>query len=105
MRRRGWPSRTLLALSLASIVHCTAFTRPRRHKEQHDDPLTASAPAPPRLRRWLERPATKGALLVVAGGVSGAIAKTATAPLERAKLMSQAGQTANFWQLMTEVRC
>ena len=98
---RGWRQQWLpLALSLAAVAQCNAVTaRPRRGKDQSDE---AVAPSP--VRKWLDRPATKGAILVVAGGVSGAIAKTATAPLERAKLMSQAGQTANFLQLMGEVR-
>jgi len=97
---RGWRQQWLpLALSLAAVAQCNAVTaRPRRGKDQSDE---AVAPSP--VRKWLDRPATKGAILVVAGGVSGAIAKTATAPLERAKLMSQAGQTANFLQLMGEV--
>ena len=96
MRRK---SGCVLVLSLTAVVHCTALVRPPQRKEK-EDTLTPL----PRLRSWLDRPATKGAMLVLAGGFSGAIAKSATAPLERAKLMSQAGQTANFMQLMKEVR-
>ena len=98
----------LLTLTLTlSLAECSALIRPRRHKEPHDDTLTAAVPSPreARLRRWLDRPATKGGLLVLAGGVSAIIAKSATAPLERAKLMSQAGQTGSFVDLMKEVRC
>ena len=108
---RRWPAAVIL--SLAAVVHCTALVgRPRQQQHQqqneqpHDDELHAAAVAPePRpMRHWLNRRATKGTLLVVAGGLSGAVAKTATAPLERAKLMSQAGQTANFWRLMSDVK-
>ena len=55
------------------------------------------------MRRWLDRPATKSALLVLAGGLSGAVAKSATAPLERAKIMSQAGDTGNFVKILRDV--
>ena len=57
----------------------------------------------PRVRAWLKKPATRSALLLVAGGMSGAVAKTITAPLERVKVMSQAGDTSNFLSLMSDV--
>jgi hypothetical protein len=100
--RRRWDVRSLLTLSLAA-VDCTALGRSTQRKQPQEDSLTAAAEVQP-LRRWLDRPATKGTLLVLAGGMSGAIAKSATAPLERAKLMAQAGQTANFFRLMADVR-
>ena len=56
-----------------------------------------------RWRRWRRKPAVRGALLVTAGGLSAAIAKSATAPLERVKLLAQAGEPGNFMQLLTEV--
>lgn len=99
--RRRWDVRSLLTLSLAA-VDCTALGRSTQRKQPQEDSLTAAAEVQP-LRRWLDRPATKGTLLVLAGGMSGAIAKSATAPLERAKLMAQAGQTANFFRLMADV--
>tara|TARA_B100000513_G_scaffold176549_1_gene93519 strand:- start:806 stop:1708 length:903 start_codon:yes stop_codon:yes gene_type:complete len=45
----------------------------------------------------------RSALLVTAGGLSGAVAKSATAPLERAKILSQAGNPGDFIALMREV--
>ena len=66
--------------------------------------LTAAAGGDGRPQlRWIDRPATKSALLVVAGGLSGAMAKSATAPLERVKIMSQAGDTGNFVKLLADV--
>lgn len=56
-----------------------------------------------RWRRWRRKPAVRGALLVTAGGLSAAIAKSATAPLERVKLLAQAGEPGNFMQLLVEV--
>ena len=56
-----------------------------------------------RWRRWRRKPAVRGALLVSAGGLSAAIAKSATAPLERVKLLAQAGEPGNFMQLLAEV--
>ena len=99
--------RFFYAILLSAAVDCAALSVIPRDKQQQqqpaDDLAAAAQPKPARLRRWLDRPTTKGALLVLAGGVSGAVAKTATAPLERAKLMSQAGQTGSFFRLMTEV--
>ena len=43
-----------------------------------------------RWREWRRKPAVRGALLVTAGGLSAAVAKSATAPLERVKLLAQA---------------
>ena len=94
------PPRLSLALVLlvTTFVHGAALALPKG-KEKEDELITL-----PRLRWWLDRPATKGAMLVLAGGLSGAIAKTVTAPLERVKLMSQAGHTGIFVQLMIDVR-
>ena len=99
---------SLTLVTCAALVHCSALRRPshRSHDTElahraTDSELTAKRP--PRVRRWMEQPATKGLLLVAAGGISGAIAKTATAPLERAKLMSRAGSSSNFVHLMREV--
>ena len=52
---------------------------------------------------WSRKPAVKGALLMTAGGLSAAVAKTATAPLERVKLLAQAGEKGSFWQLLVDV--
>lgn len=112
------PCRSLNILVLiCALVHCSALVgTSRRKKREEGSDLTAAAAASrsstqpvrrwldrPPVRRWLDRPATKGALLVIAGGCSGAIAKSVTAPLERAKLLSQAGVTGNFLQVMQDV--
>ena len=52
---------------------------------------------------FIHKPATKSAMLVMAGGLSGAVAKSVTAPLERVKIMAQAGESANFAKLMADV--
>ena len=68
-------------------------------QEEAPVPLSPSK----RLPAWLDKPAKRNAVLILAGGLSGAIAKTATAPLERAKIMSQAGEAGDFLKLMTQV--
>ena len=103
MRSPDYSLHVLLIASL-SFAHCSALVRPRPTAEEGD--VIASKPLldrKSRLRSWLDKPATKGALLVIAGGTSGAIAKTVTAPLERAKLVSQAGVTSNFLRIMKNV--
>ena len=53
---------------------------------------------------WLYgRPAARSAVLVAAGGLSASVAKTVTAPLERAKLLAQAGLAGTFLDLMVQV--
>jgi solute carrier family 25 phosphate transporter 23/24/25/41 len=91
-------------IAVAACAPCTAL-RVRQQDPMVEPDLLVAAQKPPqtRLRRWLEKPATKSILLVAAGGLSGAVAKSATAPLERVKLMSQAGQTKHVWTLMTDV--
>lgn len=99
------PHALLIPLLLCATSHAAV-----RHRK--DEPLVAT-PLKPRSSKttgaavgaqsWLQKPATKGALLVIAGGLSGALAKTATAPLERVKIMSQAGETSNFVKLMADV--
>ena len=90
----------LLSLAQTAALRGT----PREHREPAESDHAAAAATPrPRLRLWLDQPAAKGALLVAAGGISGAIAKSATAPLERAKLMSQAGARGDFVSLMLQV--
>ena len=64
---------------------------------EHKLPLSAC------WREWRRKPAVRGALLVTAGGLSAAVAKTATAPLERVKLLAQAGVPGNFVHLLKEV--
>ena len=66
------------------------------------DESTAS-PGNRRTFAWLKQPGAQSAMLVVAGGLSGAVAKSATAPLERVKIMCQAGDTSNFLKLMADV--
>lgn len=112
------PSRSLnIIVLLLALVRCSALVGVSRKKQSDDSDLTAAAvdrgrsrpavaasrPATNRLRKWMDTPATKSAMLVVAGGCSGAIAKSITAPLERAKLLSQAGATSNFLKVMRDV--
>ena len=77
------PSATAAARSAAAEPSATAATE--RHRRNHES-RTA------RWREWRRKPAVRGALLVTAGGLSAAVAKSATAPLERVKLLAQAGQ-------------
>lgn len=107
------PSRSLrlILVLLCTVVHCSALVGMRRRKSNDESDLTASssggmqaaAGTQQQARRWLDRPATKSAMLIIAGGCSGAIAKSVTAPLERAKLLSQAGVSGNFLSLMQDV--
>ena len=58
----------------------------------------------PAVRVWLHgRPSARSAVLVAAGGLSASVAKTVTAPLERAKLLAQAGLAGTFLDLMVQV--
>lgn len=62
-------------------------------EEPAQEPAATGEPAAPAAHRR-PSPVARSALLVTAGGLSGAIAKTATAPLERAKILSQVCITA-----------
>tara|TARA_B110001452_G_scaffold167874_1_gene140255 strand:+ start:194 stop:1177 length:984 start_codon:yes stop_codon:yes gene_type:complete len=54
-------------------------------------------------QRLLDRPGAKAVALTASGGLAAAAAKTVTAPLERVKLLAQAGETGNMGQLLTAV--
>ena len=98
--------RILLALF---ALHCGsgAALQPTRRRDEEDRRTggggAAAAAKNSKVRRWMEKPASKGAALILAGGLSGAVAKTITAPLERAKIISQAGMTGSFLKIMREI--
>ena len=85
------PSATVAAAAHPAAAEPSATAAARstaaaeRHHRNHES-RTA------RWREWRRKPAVRGALLVTAGGLSAAVAKSATAPLERVKLLAQAGQ-------------
>ena len=84
------PSATVAAAAHPAAAEPSATAAARstaaaeRHHRNHES-RTA------RWREWRRKPAVRGALLVTAGGLSAAVAKSATAPLERVKLLAQAG--------------
>ena len=82
------PSATVAAAAAAAAqpvaAEPSATAAAERHRRNHES-RTA------RWREWRRKPAVRGALLVTAGGLSAAVAKSATAPLERVKLLAQAG--------------
>ena len=81
------PSATVAAAAAAAAqpvaAEPSATVAAERHHRNHES-RTA------RWREWRRKPAVRGALLVTAGGLSAAVAKSATAPLERVKLLAQA---------------
>ena len=78
------PSATAAAAARSAAAEPSATAATERHRRNHES-RTA------RWREWRRKPAVRGALLVTAGGLSAAVAKSATAPLERVKLLAQAG--------------
>jgi len=82
-------------VALLTISRAAAFAVAKRKTE------SAGIESSP--MSFMQRPATKSALLVVCGGLSGALAKSATAPLERVKIMAQAGQSSNFVKLLADI--
>ena len=78
------PSAAVAAAAQPAAAEPSATAAAERHHRNHES-RTA------RWREWRRKPAVRGALLVTAGGLSAAVAKSATAPLERVKLLAQAG--------------
>lgn len=98
--RRSLP----LLLSVCTASGLADYSRPE--DQSMWDAAAADGPAVVTRQQhptWMERPATKSALLVLAGGLAGAMAKSATAPLERVKIMSQAGEASHFVKLLSDV--
>lgn len=92
------PSATVEAAARSAAAKPSATVAAERHHHHREHESRTG-----RWREWRRKPAVRGALLVTAGGLSAAVAKTATAPLERVKLLAQAGQPGNFVQLLAEV--
>jgi hypothetical protein len=89
-------------LVLAALLTVSAVASHAVRQSSVSEPIEPST-RPPAARKLLQRPAVKAGVLIVAGGLSGVIAKSATAPLERAKLLGQAGRVGTPMQLMGEV--
>ena len=94
--RRPVPLLTLLLVCSASGLQLLS-------KDERKDEPKAAAGKDKKPKRWLDKPATKSAMLILAGGLSGALAKSVVAPLERVKIMSQAGDNGNFLKLLADV--
>jgi hypothetical protein len=94
--RRPVPLLTLLLVCSASGLQLLS-------KDERKDEPKAAAGKDRKPKRWLDKPATKSAMLILAGGLSGALAKSVVAPLERVKIMSQAGDNGNFLKLLADV--
>ena len=85
------PSATVEAAARSAAAKPSATVAAERH-HHHREHESRTGRWRLGWREWRRKPAVRGALLVTAGGLSAAVAKTATAPLERVKLLAQAGQ-------------
>ena len=101
MRRTTWVVARLCVL-LVGMSHATvsvAAVRRSSDAENGADGVVRGGELP----FWKRNAVSKSAMLAGAGGLAAAVAKTATAPLERAKLLAQAGNPGSFGELMQNV--